>query len=364
MLTDTFWPIGERSPQMVSGRVSNQVMLSQQFPWFGKLRLRGQVAQIETQIALTSLAEIQLRVIEDVKSTYYELAFQQQASAITERDEKLLGDYLKFAETRYKVGQASQQDVLRAQVEVSKIRDQLIQLRRDLRLAQADLAKLLSIPPETDLQAATPAGAISVPDQLDVLYQAALASRPELQGKMHAVLRDQQLVALAKKEYFPDVTVGVNWDSMTLNGALSPLADGLDNYGFQVGVNLPIWRRKLAAGVREARNRTVESSRMYDSARDETFRLIRRLTVQAHALEQQIALYRDDIVPKAEQTLRTSAADYRVGKIDMLTLLSNWSELLRFQVQQVRLEANLAQMLASLERAVGLELTSLQPQRP
>ncbi|MGE3804284.1 MAG: TolC family protein [Gemmataceae bacterium] len=359
MLADTFWPISGNAPQTAMGRGTNELMLAQRFPWCGKLRLRGLVAETDTQIALTELAATQLKVIEEVKATYYEIYFYQQAIDITEHDEKLLGDFVKFAEARYKVGQSSQQDVLRAQVEVQKVKDQLIRLQRDLREAQADLGRLLSIPPETDLRAADGPGSASVPEELEQLYQLALETRPELQGRMQAVLRDRQLIDLAHLEYYPDVSVGVTWGTTTTAAAMAPTANGNDMVGFTFGVNLPIWRRKLNAGVREAENRTNESARIFDATRDDTFRQIRRLTVQAHALEQQVALYRDDIIPKAEQTLKTSSADYRVGKVDMLTLLDNWSELLRFQVQLVRLEASLAQVLASLERVVGTELTRL-----
>ena len=109
--------------------------------------------------------------------------------------------------------------------------------------------------------------AVSVPDQIDLLYDAALANRPELQGKLHAVLRDQQTIELARKEYFPNVRFGVGWDVMTTRQALDPLADGKDNLGFNFTLNVPIWYHKLRAGVREAEAKTAESLRQLDAIR-------------------------------------------------------------------------------------------------
>lgn len=356
MLSNVFWPIAENSPQTASGRMPYSLMVEQQFPWLGKLRLRGQVAELESQIALAESAETELRIIAAVKEAYYDIGFFEQAIRFTQESEKNLHLYIKSAEKRYALGQVSQQDVLRAHVELKKLEDQLITLRQQFRSAQADLAKLLSVSPETDLRTVKEGQLPAVPQQVEQLYQVALATRPELQGKLQAILRDQQHVELARLEYFPDVAVGVGWDRMTTADALSPVADGKDNIGFKIGVNVPLWQQKRAAGVREARSRKDESISMYAVSRDEAFRQIKRLTVQARALEQQIVLYRKDIIPKAEQTLNVSAVDYTTGKVDIQQVLENWNQLLNFRIQLERLQANLGQILAGLERAVGAQL--------
>jgi cobalt-zinc-cadmium efflux system outer membrane protein len=360
-LSNTVWPSSSNSFQTAAGRQANSLTLAQQFPWFGKLRLRGAVAEAETRIALTRVAEIQLKVIEAVKTAYYELYFNDQAIRITEESEKFLNDYIRAAEARYTVGQASQQDVLLAQVELRRLEDLLVQYRKQRGVAQADLAKLLATSPTADLQVAEDSLKLNVPAQMDSLYQAALAYRPELQGRLEAIFRDEQVVGLARLNYFPDVTVGLNWSAITRDGALARTATGNDNIGLLVGINLPIWKDKLAGGVYEAQNRVAESARLYENARDDTFRSIRRLTVQARALQEEIELYRrkgTGILASAEQTLNVSFADYKTGKVDSLTVLSNYTQLLSFQVQVVRLEAALGQVLASLERAVGNRLVS------
>lgn len=363
MIRNTIWPDPMHSPQTASGRMTNSFMLSQALPWFGKLRLRGEVADLETQMALTQLVQSQLKVIESVKLAYYDIYYSQRAIQITQETEKLLRDlYIPAAEINYKTGKVSQQDVIRAQLELSKIQEQLIPLRKQLKEAQADLARQLSATPETDLRAASTLDLPPVPQQLDYLYQMAAATRPELKERWLAIARDQRQIELAKLNYFPDVTVGFNWDPMTRNGSISPVADGFDNLGFSVSFNLPVRYGKYNAGVREALNQNAASSKMFDVTRDETFQLVRRLTVQARALEEQIQLYRKDLIPKAKQTFDISLIDYRVGKVDSLQVISNWTEWLRFQIQEARLEAMLGQTLASLERVMGLQLAAMSPQ--
>lgn len=365
VLSESFWPFSDNSPQTAAGRMTNTLTLAQRFPWFDKLRVRGEVADAQTQIALTQLAEAELKIIENVKSAYYEIYFNQKAVAVTEDMESFIRQYIELADAQFRVlKKASQQDVIRAEVELRQLQDTLIQLRKQQRVAQADLAKLLSVSPETTVKAADSLALPPVPEQIESLYQVALATRPELQGRFHAILRDEQKVRLAELEYCPDVTLGVSWSSLTTADALVPVANGRDNVGFGISINLPIWRDKLDAGVREARNRVEESARLYDVTRDDTLRMVRRLVTQAQALEQQIELYRTEdtgIIARAEHALRLSVADYRVQKVDALTVLDNFNKLLRFRIQLVRLEASLGQVLASLERMVGGALGNPKP---
>ncbi len=359
VLTDSFQPLPDASLQTAAGRAPNLVALSQRFPWFGKLRLRGQIAEQEAQIALTRLVQTQLKVTEQVRLAYAEVWFNQEAIAITEHSRELLEDLLQFADARYRAGQTSQQDVLRAQVEVDRLDDRLIQLRRQLKQAQADLAALLHTSPEADLRAKE-VGTESVPEQLDALYQAAIRCRPELQEQLHAIIAAQRAQELARLQYFPDATLGVGWQAITDDShAVSPVANGDDNVIFGIGINLPIWYDRLNAAVRESDYRLMQTAQQYEFTKDDTFRLIRRLVVQAKALEEQLDLFRHNIIPRSEQALRVSAADYRVGRVDFEQVLDNWTDLLAFQLQEARLQASLYQTMASLERVVGCELAEI-----
>ncbi len=118
--------------QTAAGRQEFGLNASQHLPWFGKLDARAGVAEEETNIARARLAVVELEVIEQVKRAYYELYFVQKAIRITEDDRRLLTDLSAIAESKYRTGTVSQQDVLRAQVEVSNLDSQLIRLRQEL----------------------------------------------------------------------------------------------------------------------------------------------------------------------------------------------------------------------------------------
>lgn len=362
MLVETFQPIDDHSLQTAAGRGPSNLMLSQKFPWFGKLRLRGEVAEQETRMALARLARAQLDVIEKVKLAYYELYFTQRAIEVAQEDRDLLDEILESIRARYQTGQVPLEDLLRVEIELRRVDDRLVVLRRQLRQAQADLAKILHTSPQAELAAQSDIDVPSAPAEIDRLYEAAVRCRPELQERLTAIVRAQRAGELARLRYFPDVTAGVGWQAMTTDEALSRIANGNDNFAFTVGVNLPIWRDKLQAGVREAEHRAMQSARRYDAERDDTFRIIRRLSVQAAALEEQVRLFREPesgIIPNQERTLRLLLQKYSVGESDFQDVIDNFSRLLAFDIQLARLEANLGQTLASLERAVGCQLATL-----
>lgn len=358
MLSSTFWPVAEHSPQTASGRMPATLMLSQEVPWLTKLRVRGEVAEQETKIALTQLAQEELTVIEQVRLAYFDLYFYQQAVATTRENEGLLEDLVGFAEIRLRTG-GSQQDVLRVQIEQDRLRQQLIDYQAQLEQTQADLAALLHASPEIEPLAADSLDLPPVPAMLDRLYELAARCRPELRGRLHAIVRDQRRRELARLDYYPDLNVGFDYDLMTENDAIARSADGNDNLGLSIGLNLPIYRDRLQAGVREAEHRVVEAARRYDAERDDTFRQIRRLIATAEAADRQLAIYRDTIIPQTEQALEISISDYQTGRGDILQVVDNYTELLAFEIQVARLEADLGRALASLERVVGCELAAM-----
>jgi outer membrane protein TolC len=159
---------------------------------------------------------------------------------------------------------------------------------------------------------------------------------------------------LACLQKYPDLQVGLNYAIISDDSnAISPVANGHDNISFTVGTTLPIWREKINAGIREAAHRTSSSTERLEAERDAIQGKLRRLMAQADALVQQQDIYKDRIIPRTEDTLTLSIADYRGKRTDFFTLIETYRDLLMFETQMARFEATLAGTVAQIERTVG-----------
>ncbi len=347
------YPFSSYALQTANGRLTANLAASQEVPWFGKLETRAQAAEAEVNVARAELAATELEVIEQVKRAYYELHFVEKSIAITAESRRLAVDLSRIAEARFKAAQVSQQDYLRAEVTVYNVDAELIRLREELQLAQARLARLLHISPDTPLRTLPELADEELPTDLQRLYERAIAARPELHAQLAAIQRDRHAVRLAQLQYFPDVTFSGSWGAVTTNRAVALAADGRDFAQFGIMANIPIYRKRLQAGVREAESKTVASARQYDSLRDKTQQEVKDLFVEINAQRDLLRVFDTQIVPVAEQTLRVSIPAYESGQTDVLQLLDNWRDVLRFQIMQQRLEAQVRQSLASLDRVIG-----------
>jgi outer membrane protein TolC len=338
--------------QTAAGQQEFALNASQQFPWRGKLGARAELAEQRTNVARAKLAAVELSTIAKVKRAYYELYFIQQAIAVTKTDQTLLIEIRGVAKTRFETGSVSYQDLLRAELEISNVESQLLQLAQQLTSAQARLARVLHIAPQTKVRALDRLADEQVPQDLAWLQHQAVAARPELHAQLAALERDQMAVELARLDYLPDVTLGATWIDVAGSG-VSPVANGRDSFLIIAGVNLPIYRKRLDSSVRSAEAKAVSTARVYDSLRDSTLEEVMDLFAKAQSQRDLSILFREDILPKARDTLEVSSQAYNTGEVDFLQLIDNWRQLLRYEINHRRLEASLRQTLAQLERAVG-----------
>jgi len=353
MLDVTGWPFFPNVPQTASGRMTVDIMVSQQVPWFGKLDTQAAAAEEEVNAARAQLAAAELKTIEEVKRAYYELYFLQRAIRVIQQDREILADLIEVANALYTTDKTSQQDVLRLQAEFSNVDGELIRMEQLRAASQADLAQVLHISPETPLAAVEELSPEDVPRDLELLYRQAVASRPELHAMLAEIERDRRMADRARLEYFPDATFKFGWGEMSTGGALAASADGIDNLTVGLSINLPVYRRRLDAAVHEAEATVVATAREYDQMKDETQRDVKRLFTQAASQRDLEELFRESIILKTRQALEVTVRQYQAGDVEFADLIANWRELLRFHITHLQLEAQLRQTLASLERVVG-----------
>jgi cobalt-zinc-cadmium efflux system outer membrane protein len=364
VVSNTVFPIPSVAPQYsLMGYMPYDALIAQQFPWFGTLRLRGRAAEQDVRIALFELAATELDVVAGVKRAYHDLHYQERAEALLVSNRALAEDFLTVARDRYRTARATQGDILRAEAALSDIDREIELVRGDQNEARVELARLMHAEDSEAIRTAPELPLAAVPAELERLQQLAIAARPDLQGRLAAIARDQEAIELARKRYYPNVTVGAIYQDMERRNAASPMAGGMPNVGLFVGFNLPIYRKKLSAGVCEAQARASADAALYEAERDQSRRDIKDLFVQARVQRRTIELLRRSNLPAARQVLEATASDYRAGNegVDFLSVLAAWRDLLQVELQVAQVEAELGKTLASLERAVGVQLNEHPP---
>lgn len=323
--------------------------VEQSFPWFGKLGLRGSIAEKEAEVMQREVEAMERELVMRVKESYFDLYGVQQALAITRAEKDVLLRLEKTAVTKYATGEVSQQEAVKAQAEISMLEARLLGLEAQETTLKATINALLNRPADDPL-----GWAVDAPkDSFEGSYEEALAvaekERPELKGAQANIERSRLERQRMAKEFFPDYRVGVEYRSFR---------DGEDMMMFTVGIELPLWRKKYRAGVREARN-TIESG---EGAFEATQRQISLDVRDAHfkvvTAHRTVQLYKNILIPQAEMRFQASEAGYRAGKVDFLDLLESERFLLDARIMLAMAEADLGMQLARLERAIG---TGLKP---
>lgn len=325
------------------------ITASQMLPYPGKLSLQGKIADREAEAAFWDYESVRRRVVADVKTAYYDYAFYTKAIATTQRDKDLLEKLSKISEARYRVGKGAQQDVLKSQVEISMIEQRLTMLEQQLQTAQARINTLLFREPEAALPPPTALEPVKLEYSLDQLYQMALAQDTGIQREQRMVERNQYAADLAKKSYYPDFTVGYMFQQRP---ALP------DMNGFTVTVNIPVfYRTKQREAVRESTEQLISAEQSKDNRKTELFFAVKEQYLMAKSSERLFQLYSQGVVPQSSLALESSMSAYQVGNVDFLTVLSNFTTILDYEVNYYREVANYNMAVARLGPLVGTELT-------
>ncbi len=324
------------------------ITASQTLPYPGKLNLQAKIADREAEAAYWDYESVRRRVVADLKTTYYDYAFYTKAIETTQRDKDLLEKLSKISEARYRVGKGVQQDVLKSQVEISLVEQRLTMLDQQLRTAQAKLNTLLFRDPETPLPPPTALEPVKIEYSLDQLYQMALAQDTGIQREQRMVERSQYAVSAAKKSYYPDFTVAYMYQQRPAMA---------DMNGFTITANVPIfYRTKQREAVRESTEQLTSAEQSKDNRKTELFFAVKEQYLMAKSSERLFQLYSQGVVPQSSLALESSMSAYQVGNVDFLTILSNFTTVLDYEVNYYRELANYNMAVARLEPLVGTEL--------
>ena len=307
--------------------------LSQKFPWFGKRALRSQVAYCDSMAWYARVAATELKVVEHVKRAYFDLYFAQQAFAETRRLERPLEEVFAVARTKYETsfGKVGLESVFQAQVELAQLKTDLVRLEEAKHQAQAKMAGVLHLPPRTPIEALDWIDRSHVNSEVETLVGLAESCQPVYEASRREIASDRAAVHLARRDYWPDITTSFNWYEMGPEG-LSPVANGRDAISISVGVNLPVYRQRLDAAVREAENMLCATARRYDSVRDQFQIEIDTLHAQFREHDRTLSILETEIVPRAEETLQLALESYRAERTGFQQLMDVYRARLRYRV--------------------------------
>ena len=325
--------------------------LSQRFPYPGKLKLRQDVASKEAEAMAHGYREMVNRVARETKIAYFDLALVLESIRLTEKNKDILEQFLKIAEGRYSVGQATQADVLKAQTQLSKMVEELLKMARERPMFEAELLRALGrksdsptpLPQSPDLR--------EVRLAFDELHEEALRTRPQLMALQTTIAKAEKSAELMRKDAYPDFDVRFSYgqrDRMP-DGARRP-----DMVNLIVAINLPVWReKKINPRIAEAHAMREQAERMYEAQRNELGMKLRQQLATAAQNMRSARLYRNEILPQAQLTVEAALAAYRVNRADVMTLLDSQMNVYNFEIAHAAAIVNYNKALAEVDLIVG-----------
>lgn len=328
--------------------------ISQQIPFWGKRGLKGEMAEREAESYKWQVEERKLELKRMVAETYYQLYFTDKSREIVDKNINILDDFVTIAETKYSVGQGTQQDVFKAQVERSKMLDMRITLEQQRKSLQSSLNALLFRPAETPVGTIPDFDITPLPLSPDDLRGRARENRPLLKSLNALIEKGKAGHKLAEKEYYPDFNVAFEYMQRDRSG----MDPGDDMYSLGVTFNLPLQRKLRQTMVAESSSEVTMANEELNSLKNSIDAGISDLVAQLERRRKLAELYKTGIIPQSEQSLESAVIGYRVNKVDFLTLLDNRVTLFNYERELYDSLADYQMKLAQLEAVVGTELAN------
>ncbi|MCP4258394.1 MAG: TolC family protein [Planctomycetes bacterium] len=342
------------------GPQQQKLGIMQVFPWFGKIQARTDMAAAKAQAAKQRYETAKLKLFRQVKVAFYEFSYLATAIDIAKHNLELLQHFEEVARTKYRTATAIHPDIIRVQVELAQIEDILKSLEQLREPTVAKLNSVLNRPinaeltwPEKDQQ--------QEEIQLDrkLIVQALKRANPELAELSWEIQAAKSSVELAKKKFYPDIGVGLDW--IQTDGAVSPgvRGSGDDPVILMFSMNIPLWQDKYKAGERQAK---ANVRKIQEQRKDTENKILSRVFEVLYDIEdsqRKTYLYGDVLVSKAQELVQASETAYKAGTIGFLSLIDAQRMLLKYELDYERAVTNNQQKLAELQMLIGTELPSV-----
>lgn len=322
-------------------------MVSQKFPWFGKRAAKERVAKFEAEAVGFRFIDAMRAAEARTAVAFWDLWLAQRSLVVTRENLKLLEQFEQIAKAKLEAGDAQQADVLRAQVELAKLSNELVTMQREIEVAQAAVNRLLARRPDVPLRVTDDVKLPPLEWTLDQLYERAREYCCVVLAMVRERSARESEVAVAKLEYAPDFEVRVA--AREFNGR-----SGIREIDTGVAINIPwLWQGKRKAVVDEANANALAAKAALAEESNLTLLEIKEQHVRADAAWRTVALYEKEVLPQSRQLVETSRNAYQAGRASFLELIEAQRALRDFQLEYDRARAEYGKAFARLMQNVA-----------
>ncbi len=336
----------------VSPMTGNELKLAQAFPFPGKLDGRSALANEQANWFESVYLDQHFQIARMVKDAWYRLYLKGRVIAVTERNLALVDDIIRLTEVRYETGSGLQQDVLKAQVQRSKLMERLMSLRQQQTAVQLELNGLLNRPSDGVFDVPEELELVEADVDLDSLQAAGVKNRPMTSAYESLLKRYRQQQNLARLNDYPDMNLWASWRFRD-----DDLPDGgTDFVSVGVSLSLPVYREKRRAEKAEALAGLRMAEKQAESFRGSLEEKISKAYSRMEETHQQTELYREGIIPQTSQSFQAALSSYQVGKVAFISLLDALMTTYRAEMEYYRVSTEYMRSLAWLEAETTLPI--------
>lgn len=336
----------------VAPMTGNELKLAQAFPFPGKLDGRSALASEQSHWFESVYKDQHFQIARKVKDAWYRLYLNERAIVVTERNLALVDDIIRLTEVRYETGSGLQQDVLKAQVQRSKLMERLMALRQQKSVVQSELNRLLNRPTDSSFDVPEELELVEADVSLDALQAAGSENRPMTSAYQALIKRYRQQQNLARLNDYPDMTLWASWRFRD-----DDLPDGgTDFVSTGISLTLPVYRDKRRAEKAEALAGLRMAEKQAESFQNTVEEQIRNAYSRMEETQEQTELYREGIIPQTSQSLQAALSAYQVGKVAFISLLDALMTTYKAEMEYYRVSTEYMRSLAWLEAESTLPL--------
>jgi outer membrane protein TolC len=335
------------------GPQRNKFGIMQIFPWFGKIEAKADAATARANAAKQQYEHTKLKLFQDVKNAFYEFSYLATAIDIARENFELLKHFEEVARTKYRSSEATHPDIIRAQIELATLEDVVKSLEKLKEPTVARLNAILNRQDNEELSWPAKEDIVEVGLIRENIIEKIANMNPELaelDWQREAAKAD---VELAKKKFYPDIGVGLDWiqaDEAMMGGVRD---SGKDAVALMFSVNIPIWRDSYKAAERQAQATVRKYQQQKIDTQNKKIYQALQVIYDIEDSKRKMDLYGNILVSKAKELVQASESAYRAGTIDFLSLIDAQRMLLKYQLNYDRAKTDNQQSIAALEALVG-----------